>query len=1588
MEEEGDPRHELLRSNALAYAGREIGMHKKEDDLGLERGAVQEAWGRRLGTRHSRSFMGDDGVTYSVNAGDHDGQPTFEITTRLPTSSGAFPMIGHKHFWHDEAKDFADRMGLHDPEVGAHLHAAIDEGHGEFLNRQHQQAGDHAHAMAKKKARNPVKMARPVPVSELHPELRFTRLGAVLRHHVQTGDHADPAVALADGALSMSGPHDQPMDTTPLKIMRDYMLDNPDHELAQKFNWDKLPEKVELDRKLSDGTLTPTGFGTRRFVSSIIHDPDSDFHGKNWRIDEAVRMAGLHGLEWADRNHIKESARRLHLKNLLQDANWSGDDEVVLHDHVGSDQLSSESATHYSRESTKFARVEPADVHPDYQPTGIAPRMGHALGRIAAEGEDVHGPNHAALAEAILRTGDHSVLPIFADALEEAGHPLLHEFDWRHAPRAIEIDRALHGAIQSLPGIRHYDGSRHDVTPGWILGDWQDGARTRLSKKKALAIARKAHPDSTPSDVVHSLVRLMSHTGGRQHEEPIPDWQIAHENTIMKRIGAIPLNPHRYPDTRPQPKQRKAKKNSRRGESVKLASETGDDLFNTQVKGHQQAISEGDAQGNPSPRLDLAAYLRSRGHYMDAYHIEQDATRPDSHSADRYPSLAKYGVHPYSHVKLITGLAADGRHQEALPLIRDLAHRGHLNDATVRHYGYYSRRPTSLTYYDFPTWVSGRATYQPSPGVSVTAFHDGSHLYDNGEGQSHPFPDAESFRQSGLVNPDSIEDQSYLDDTIKNYGHQPKWTPLGDPKGRKLGVELETVTAPNSTMTKTAKGVVDKLGSDFVTLKKDSSISGGVGGFEIVTQPATLDAHKERWGKLFDDLPKGLESEQHRSTGLHVHISREGLGKGTIGRMVRLMNAPGTRAFIKMVAGRTSGYAKIQGKKTIAKPGFKDRDRYKAINLLPDKTVELRIFKGTTSKPKFMAALEFADALANYCQPAVAGNKGVENPDGLIEYVNANRKSYPHLHELCQSYKSGNRKFSRDQEGYEFPPRVPVSLKVRLSLVPKRNPGKMSRVKMAANEDAIPTNPANIAIETPANKYDLMPTTPTPKRIGDNKAGKYLAHHERVARLEMIARVLAARGDHRAPIAAARAKRAKEPSNRWANLDRHLSRQKPEALTHAFKATNGAASGSVSFFPYHSPFDGVPMVYVRHQDGLSTTAAHLTPAEASKVARTMPANGAAEEASANAVAARVAEHAYSRAKMARRGSPAKMGAQVKSGLAQALSRLHSGTEKAFRETLAEVLNRTQLTPHKIHSVLHDTPDDVKPSVAASIMKNVDDRTADYAGAWHGLLTKQPSVLLFRSHPEGEDSIYRMKLQQKPEEIRATLNKLGFHSRLLVPKNGHTEVVLHDPGRKKRSKVGMLASKLKVPVEEVAGTGRILGGRDAEAARAKYREVQRSFESGGKAKMNRRGKVLKMSKEVIETLIDSLEPEDFQELTGRRAALSDMLEEDGRTEEALRLKEHRQFGVHSFPEKHIVGGYQPHQDGYPLVHTAEDGGTFCSGCANGGKGSLAGRFDSEDDPAWHIVDSSVHWEGPPLHCDHCGEQINSAYGDPDDQEDNQ
>jgi hypothetical protein len=72
-------------------------------------------------------------------------------------------------------------------------------------------------------------------------------------------------------------------------------------------------------------------------------------------------------------------------------------------------------------------------------------------------------------------------------------------------------------------------------------------------------------------------------------------------------------------------------------------------------------------------------------------------------------------------------------------------------------------------------------------------------------------------------------------------------------------------------------------------------------------------------------------------------------------------------------------------------------------------------------------------------------------------------------------------------------------------------------------------------------------------------------------------------------------------------------------------------------------------------------------------------------------------------------------------------------------------------------------------------------------------------------------------------------------------------------------------------------------------------------------------------------------------------------------------------------------------GYPLVLLMGDGGCLCPKCLRENY-TLVRRTQREGTrrDSWFPVSVFIHWEGAPIQCDHCYTQIESAYGDPEEE----
>lgn len=253
---------------------------------------------------------------------------------------------------------------------------------------------------------------------------------------------------------------------------------------------------------------------------------------------------------------------------------------------------------------------------------------------------------------------------------------------------------------------------------------------------------------------------------------------------------------------------------------------------------------------------------------------------------------------------------------------------------------------------------------------------------------------------------------------------------------RRFGTEVETefsmklAKAADVTRKKIAYDIKKVLGDDFVIIKEDGTLTmngkysdqGNPGelyaGFEIVTAPADLAAHRERWLRL----PKSpyytmLRAWDTETCGHHVHVSRAALSELQIGRMLEFINHPNNKKFVQLVAGRSEkkftryvpkNVVDVLHPERVVNPDeekSRDRARRVALNVSNPNTVEFRIFRGTINPKHILRNIEFCDAVCDFCMPCTRSLSELQHPKFFVEFINKNRKKWQLLAEWMVLHK-------------------------------------------------------------------------------------------------------------------------------------------------------------------------------------------------------------------------------------------------------------------------------------------------------------------------------------------------------------------------------------------------------------------------------------------------------------------------------------------------------------------------------------------------------------------------------------------------------
>ena len=248
------------------------------------------------------------------------------------------------------------------------------------------------------------------------------------------------------------------------------------------------------------------------------------------------------------------------------------------------------------------------------------------------------------------------------------------------------------------------------------------------------------------------------------------------------------------------------------------------------------------------------------------------------------------------------------------------------------------------------------------------------------------------------------EDEEASRSPILSYSTRVDTTPEG--KGPIwFGIELEVEVKSGSDTNEMATKCKELLG-EFAIIKGDGSLNNG---FEMVTRPASLEVHRERWTKFMEGRPKGIRSWETTTCGMHVHLTRRAYDGSaimtdlTVAKIVMFVNSPRNKAFIVDIAGRDADrWAKMQDKESLPK-ALRAVERYEAVNLLNKRTIEFRIFRGTLSYAGFMKNLEFTAAVKDFCGQAGRSLTECQSLTSFKEFVNDNKKGYPFLYRFINT---------------------------------------------------------------------------------------------------------------------------------------------------------------------------------------------------------------------------------------------------------------------------------------------------------------------------------------------------------------------------------------------------------------------------------------------------------------------------------------------------------------------------------------------------------------------------------------------------------
>lgn len=205
---------------------------------------------------------------------------------------------------------------------------------------------------------------------------------------------------------------------------------------------------------------------------------------------------------------------------------------------------------------------------------------------------------------------------------------------------------------------------------------------------------------------------------------------------------------------------------------------------------------------------------------------------------------------------------------------------------------------------------------------------------------------------------------------------------------------------------------------------------------EIRFIPATLKYHKQilsqrffktdTWKKIVND-PR---NQRQNRAGIHIHIDGQAFNKRSLTKFLMFFTYEKNREFLEHIADRPlDSYSKPMNprytgcytyKGEILAPNFKLLNNYnenglqgsgfdcidktRIVNLYSLRqfnTIEIRMFRTTSDRVRFLSNLEFCDAMTRYCR--IAAYKNLTVPM-FLKYIRGRRHLYPNLIKIAKGW--------------------------------------------------------------------------------------------------------------------------------------------------------------------------------------------------------------------------------------------------------------------------------------------------------------------------------------------------------------------------------------------------------------------------------------------------------------------------------------------------------------------------------------------------------------------------------------------------------